>query len=185
MNDNLEEQIKQAYATVIGAGIKEEGLQVAAFNYLLNASQTSAGTTGKTTTPQPDQDDTITRIANGIGIDYEIAELFYDATGEELDLHIPVKALPDTASAAMRDIAILLSVGRKHAGLGASTAFDLIRAACDENGKLDKKNFAAAMSLLKPKLVPTGKGTAKELTPKRPADDLAKEILVKYNNITA
>ena len=190
-SEEIEKHIKEAYSIVTKSDIKEEALQVEAFRYALkmnglhpadSASKVDAGSTGGGAAMT--QDTGLAGIAKGLDVPYEVVELFYDIAGEELTLNLPPKVLPDSASAAMREIGILLSVGRKHAGMGVSTSFDLIRTVCDDNGKLDKKNFAAAMSLMKPKLVPSGKGTNKELVPKRPADDLAKDLILKYNSVT-
>lgn len=180
----ITETIMAAYKIVKNSGIQEEHLQVEAFKYALaggaphtqskdikepSEAHASVGTAGLATMPQ------------ALGISADIVELFFSVADGELVLNLPTKALPSSSSAAMRDIAVLLAVGRKYAGLGTGTSFDLIRTACDDNGKLDKKNFAAAMNQLKPRLVTTGKGPAKDLVPKKPADDLARELLVKYN----
>jgi hypothetical protein len=192
-SEEIEKSISQAYSIVSKTDIKEEALQVEAFKYALRMSSTGAvahtppeggGVTATNNGTVATQNTGLAGIAKGLDVPYEVVELFYDIAEDELTLNLPPKVLPDSASAAMREIAILLSVGRKHAGMGVSTTFDLIRTVCDDNGKLDKKNFAAAMSLMKPKLVPSGKGTNKELVPKRPADDLAKDLILKYNSIT-
>lgn len=188
----IEGHIKTAYDIVKKANIQEEALQVQAFKFALGvntpghaqqAGPVNMGSGGQSS-PDHAHQDGLAGIAKALDISYEVIELFYDVVDDELTLNLPPKALPDSASAAMREIAILLTVGRKHAGLGGTTSFDLIRTVCDDNGKLDKKNFAAAMNQMKPKLVPSGKGTVKDLVPKRPADDLAKELILKYNSVT-
>lgn len=191
--EDIQKQIQDAYKIVSESNIKEETLQLEAFKYALQ--MVTQGTTThvqKNTHNAPNidpathhQELNLKGIANALNVPYDIVELFYGMADGELTLNLPPKVLPDSASAAMREIAILLTVGRKHAGMGMSTQFDLIRTVCDDNGKLDKKNFAAAMSQMKPKLVPGGKGANKELVPKRPADDLAKELILKYNEIAA
>jgi hypothetical protein len=189
---DIKQQLEEAYKIVSESGIKEEVLQLQAFKYALQmgthgATAHSAATpshASNTSQSPHHQEAGLMGIAKSLGVPYDVIELFYDMVDEELTLNLPPKVLPDSASAAMREIAVLITVGRKHAGIGMSTSFDLIRVVCDDNGKLDKKNFAAAMSQMKPKLVPSGKGTNKELVPKRPADDLAKELILKYNSIT-
>lgn len=190
--DDIKQQIKVAYRIVDESGIKEEDIRLHAFKYALQASvHTSAVNAQSAPNLAPRighlasaQETGLSSIAKALDVPYDIVELFYDIADRELTLNLPPKVLPDSASAAMREIAVLLTVGRKHAGISMSTSFDLIRVVCDDNGKLDKKNFAAAMNQMKPKLVPSGKGAVKELVPKRPADDLAKELILKYNSIT-
>lgn len=189
---DIKQQIEEAYKIVSESGIKEEALQLQAFKYALQMSthgatfhsQAAPSHTPNISQPPYHQEAGLVGIAKSLDVPYDVIELFYDMVDGELTLNLPPKVLPDSASAAMREIATLITVGRKHAGVGMSTSFDLIRVVCDDNGKLDKKNFAAAMSQMKPKLVPSGKGTNKELIPKRPADDLAKELILKYNSIT-
>lgn len=190
--EDIKQQIENAYKIVNESGVKEEELRLQAFKYALRMATHDLAVDAPSTpshTPSTArttgiQEVGLTGIAKALDVPYDIIELFYDMVDDELTLNLPPKVLPDSASAAMREIAILLTAGRKHAGIGMSTSFDLIRAVCDDNGKLDKKNFAAAMSQMKPKLVPSGKGANKELAPKRPADDLAKELILKYNSIT-
>lgn len=192
VDKDIKKQIEDAYKIVSESRIKEEALQLEAFKYALKMATYHApanAVVNPSDTPKGGdnsqrQEQGIAGIARALDVPYEVAELFYDTVDGELTLNLPPKVLPDSASAAMREIAILIAVGRKHAGIGMSTSFDLIRMVCDDNGKLDKKNFAAAMNQMKPKLVPSGKGTNKELVPKRPADDLAKDLILKYNSIT-
>lgn len=189
---DIKQQIRVAYKIVSESEIKEDALQLQAFKYALQmgthgiavSSQAAPNHTPNSGQPAHHQEAGLIGIAKSLDVPYDVIELFYDIVDGELTLNLPPKVLPDSASAAMREIAILITVGRKHAGIGMSTSFDLIRVICDDNGKLDKKNFAAAMSQMKPKLVPSGKGTNKELVPKRPADELAKELILKYNSIT-
>lgn len=190
-SEDIKQQIEDAYKIVNESGVKEEEMRVQAFRYALQMATHGPGV-GAPVAPShapsnghtsSHQEAGLAGIAKALDVPYDIVELFYDMADDELILNLPPKVLPDSASAAMREIAILLTVGRKHAGMGMSTSFDLIRVVCDDNGKLDKKNFAAAMSQMKPKLVPGGKGVNKELVPKRPADDLAKELILKYNSV--
>jgi hypothetical protein len=187
--DELLDAINTAYDAVKKSNVKEDALQLEAFRFALDAliAQSSKAGTGedKTSIGQSSistiaTGDPISEIARALGVDGESAELIYDIRDGVMYLNLPTKALPDSASGAMREIAVLLSVGRKYAKLGASTPYDLIRSVCDEHGRLDKKNFAAAMNSLRPRLVSTGKGPNKDLAPKRPADDLAKEYLLRY-----
>lgn len=189
MNEaEIKEKLSAAYTVAKKIGITEESLLLEAFKFALG---TNTNDSHGTSTPSPAQhaqvngsDDEITKIAKALNLDYEVVELFYGIEDGELTLNLPTKLLPSSNTPAMKDIAIMLSVGRKHAGLGMGTPYELIRAVCDDHGKLDKKNFAAAMSSMKPNLVPTGKAV-KDLVPKRPADDLARELIQKYNVTTA
>lgn len=187
--NNIQAQIEKAYQLVKKTGITEDILLAEAFKFALHAGANHDSVMTDLSSKAPISSSTqaaqsgLMGISKALDISIDIVELFFDMTDGDLTLNLPPKVLPDATSAAMREIAIVLTVGRKHAGLGMSTPFDLIRSICDENGKLDGKNFAAAMNLMKPKLVPSGKGTSKELVPKRPADDLAKELVLKYNEI--
>ncbi|HEY8992488.1 MAG TPA: hypothetical protein VIM37_01415 [Candidatus Microsaccharimonas sp.] len=183
--EQIEEKITLAYKLVKKADIQEESLLVEAFKFALGTNVTAApmSSVGPTAHALPLVEGAhveLSKIATALGISYDIIELFYAIEDNELTLNLPSKLVPAGNTPAMKEIAIMLSVGRKHAGLGVGTPFELIRTACDDHGKLDSKNFAAAMNSLKPNLVPSGKG-AKELVPKRPADDLAKELIQKYN----
>lgn len=192
MNESeIEEKITSAYKLVKKASIQEEALLVEAFKFALGTNVTIAPLPGPqainsgSAVPQVvGAHDELSKIAAALSLDYEVIELFYAIEDGELTLNLPSKQVPNGNTPAMKEIAIMLSVGRKHAGLGAGTPFELIRNACDDHGKLDGKNFAAAMSSLKPNLVPAGKGS-KELVPKRPADDLARELIQKYNGTIA
>lgn len=188
--DELEACVKTAYAIVKRAGITEEPLTVEAFKFVL---ATLAAESGLGVEPAayekprgPRQGRAVAtgsvhdNIAAALDLPADTVELFYVVHDGVLSLNLPVKAMPGSTSAAMREIAVVLTVGRKHAGLGDRTPFELIRAACDEYGKLDKKNFAAVMGSMQPRLVPSGKGAERELTAKKLADSLAKEILIKY-----
>ena len=187
--EQIEEKITSAYKLVKKANIQEEVLLVEAFKFALGANVTavplsSAMATAHTTPIVEGAHSELSKLATALGISYDIIELFYAIEDNELSLNLPSRLVPTGNTPAMKEIAIMLSVGRKHAGFGAGTPFELIRAACDDNGKLDSKNFAAAMNSLKPNLVPSGKG-AKELVPKKPADDLARELIQKYNGNAA
>lgn len=192
MNESeIEAKITSAYKLVKNASIQEEALLVEAFKFALGTNVTAASLPGPQvvnaggSTPQvAGAHDELSKIATALNLDYDVVELFYAIEEGELTLNLPSKLVPNGNTPAMKEIAIMLSVGRKHAGLGVGTPFELIRSVCDDHGKLDGKNFAAAMSSLKPNLVPSGKG-AKELVPKRPADELARELIQKYNGITA
>jgi hypothetical protein len=189
MNESeIKAKIDSAYKIVHDAKIQEEFLQVEAFKFALGTNvvvaQPKAGGTSSTQPQVEGDDDRISKIAAGLGIDYHVIETLYTVEEGELTLNLSPKLIPSANTPAMKEIAILLAVGRKHAGLGASTPFELIRSACDDNSRLDSKNFAAAMNSLKPKLGLAGKGS-KELVPKRPADDLAKELIQKYSATTA
>lgn len=182
--EQIEEKITSAYKLVKKVNIQEEVLLVEAFKFALGtniiATPLSSGTTAAHAQPLIEGAHMeLSKLATALGISYDVIELFYAIEDNELALNLPSKLVPAGNTPAMKEIAIMLSVGRKHAGLGIGTPFELIRAACDDHGKLDSKNFAAAMSSLKPNLVPSGKG-AKELVPKRPADDLARDLIQKY-----
>lgn len=189
MNESeIEEKLSTAYKVAKKTGITEESLLLEAFKFALHPN-----TNGSQVVPTPPParkaqvngvDDEIAKIAKALNHDYEVVELFYGMEDGELTLNLPTKLIPSSNTPAMKNIAIMLSVGRKHAGLGLGTPYELIRTVCDDHGKLDKKNFAAAMSSMKPNLVPTGKA-AKDLVPKRPADDLARDLIQKYNTTTA
>ncbi len=187
--DELEQNIKTAYGIAKRSGIEEPDLLNEAFKYALNmmvADKPQAKQHEYNNSDNNTEAGTGTiheKIARGLDLPLDTIELLYDINDGELALNLPTKALPDSASAAMREIAVLLAVGRKHAGISSSTPFEVIRIVCDEHGKLDKKNFAAAMSSMKPRLTTAGKGTDRELVPKRPADDLAKEIINRYGQI--
>lgn len=178
----IEDKIRKAYEIASSVSIAEESIKLEAFKYALGTAQKAVIDDKQPINQNIPQhvDDEIAKIATGLNVPFEIVELFYGLTDGELVLNLPPKVLPDSNSEAMRQIATLLAVGRKHAGLGLTTPFELIRSICDDNGRLDKKNFAAAMNTMKPKLVPAGKGS-KDLVPKRPADELAHDLILKYN----
>lgn len=188
MNESeIEEKITSAYNLVKKINITEETLRLEAFKYALgmNVQVPLVGTQPGLIGVAPQSSgahDELSKIAAALNLSYDVVELFYGIEGGELTLNLPSKLVPAGNTPAMKEIAIMLSVGRKHAGLGTGTPFELIRTACDDHGKLDGKNFAAAMNSLKPNLVPAGKG-AKELVPKRPADDLARDLIQKYNGV--
>lgn len=179
----IQQNLKAAYEMVKNLNIEEPHLQQEAFKYALSmlAGNSPATNTDKAVMAATRQGSVYEQIAQGLDIPVEVAELFYDLNGGELALNIPAKVLPDGASAAMREIAVLLAVGRKHAGISPSTSYERIRKLCDDHGRLDKKNFAAILNGLKPRLTTTGKGSERELVPKRPADEMAREILTRYS----
>jgi hypothetical protein len=191
----VEAHVRRAYDIVRNVGIEEESLKLAAFAYALG--QNGAGGLPDSVEPvvtslhankQPKADSGLPnsheKIANALGVPITTIEVLYDIASDVLTLNLPTSALPRSSLAAMKEIAILLTIGRKYAGISASTTgtpFELIRTACDEQAKLDKKNFAMAMGSMRPLLTVVGKGTARELVAKKPADNLARDILLRYS----
>jgi hypothetical protein len=55
---------------------------------------------------------------------------------------------PDQKAAAMRDVALLISVGRQGAGLEEYTSFATIRRECEDLAVLDSSNFATEVGRL-------------------------------------
>ncbi len=183
----LETHIQRAYDTVSRIGIREENLRLEAFRYALQTISAAQAVVGNephiTSTLSMTSQTPYAKIASALNVPLEVVEVLYDANDRDLALNLPSNALPKSSLAAMREIAIVISVGRKYALQGATTPFEIIRAACDDQAKLDKKNFAMAMGSMRPMLTTTGKGVSRELIAKKPADNLARDILLRYGQL--
>ncbi len=190
-SDDVLRHIKMAQAIVEESELEGESLRLAAFSFALDHLDTLESNdeqtrTTATTYPTPNKTTSDTgyeKISRALDVPLETVELLYDLAEAGIALNLPPKKLPRGASAAMREIAIILTVGMKYAGIAEATSFDVVRAACEDHGKLDKKNFSAILGSMRPALIVTGKGTEKALIAKKPADTLAREILVRYSQI--
>lgn len=185
--DEVERNIRQAYEIVRRIRIEEPDLLKEAFIYALGVVgddiSTAPASMNHGTSSSDVADVPYEKIAHGLDLPVGSVELLFELRGTALTLTLPAKTLPYSVSAAMREIGTLLAVGYKYAGLGAGAPFDAIRETCAEHNKLDKKNFAAAMTGMKPRVSVAGKGSQRELIPKRPADDLARELILRYAQI--
>lgn len=185
-DEDLKQKIKSAYEMVTSLNIAEDALKLEAFKFALGDFPEAI--INKVNNFKEDkvsnQNPSVQAIAKGLGVQEDNVEIVYILSEGELKLNISPSTLPRSGAEAMRELAVLYSVGRKHAGLGESTSFDSLKSTLDDFGRLDKKNFAAVMAGLRPRLSVDGKGADRSLTPKRPADDWAKELVTKYSTIS-
>lgn len=82
-------------------------------------------------------------LARRLQIDRRAAEAIYDVDDDGLHIVISPTRLADSVRAATDQIARLVVVGRKAAGLDSEwTSVEEIRRACNDRGKYDSPNFS-------------------------------------------
>ena len=90
------------------------------------------------------------QIARRLGLDAEAIARVYENDAGQIRLIIKRAMLPDPArkAAAMRDVALLIVVGRQAAGLEEYTPLVVVRDECRDLNVLDGGNFATEIAKL-------------------------------------
>jgi hypothetical protein len=102
-------------------------------------------------------------LARRLGIDREVAEYVYDASGQELTLVLARSRLPNEKRRSTRILSILYAAGRQAGYDEEWTSVNLIREQCRLFGVLDAPNFAAALATTADVLIARGKGSDREV----------------------
>jgi hypothetical protein len=149
---DLVERLAAALDAVEQAGIPAE-LRAEAFAYALAEMGGAAGASQKRnesgeSAAAADPDSLLATMAKRLGHDLEVIAHVFEQEGEDLHLIVSKAQLPHGGSraGAMRDVALLLSVGRQAAGLEDYTPTTLIRKECEEIGVLDSSNFSVEVA---------------------------------------
>jgi hypothetical protein len=90
-------------------------------------------------------------IASRLELPIEAVERVYEADendGLRLILKRAMLPRPEQKAASMRDVALLVTVGRQAAGLEEYTSFAMIRSECQDLRVLDGSNFSAEVAKL-------------------------------------
>jgi hypothetical protein len=120
------------------------------------------------------------RLASAFGIDVELIELVYVASGDQLDLVLNRSKLPKERFRAMRTLTVLFAAGRQALGMDEGwTRVDLIREVCRDFGVLDSGNFAAAVSAVGDAFVMKGRGAQRELKVTRAGFEEAGRLILQ------
>ena len=90
-------------------------------------------------------------IASRLELSLETVERVYEVDekhGLRLILKRAMLPRPEQKAASMRDVALLVTVGRQAAGLEEYTSFAMIRSECEDLRVLDGSNFSAEVAKL-------------------------------------
>ncbi len=187
---NLSENIQAAYKIVSDAKITETEIKLRAFEYayeglrssMKNKDLISGEGKSKNNSKFSDSEDPIDSIAVALSIDTDQAHTIFYMDDENLKLSLPPKKMPSSAAAKVREITLLLVVGRKLAGMGSETDYEIIRAECSQYGCLDR-NFATHVKGLAPTIrTKSGKGSGQSADAPMIAHEPAKELILKYTS---
>lgn len=164
-SDGIVTILRWAADTVEEAGLPED-LRPPAFQYLLSAG----GATGLATIPDPSEispvalrapadEPLLEEVARRMEAPIERIQRIYEQDDQQLRLVLPRTWLPEPGrkAASMRDVALLVVVGRQSAGLEEYTPYDAIRDECRELNVYDQPNFAAEIAKLEFRTRGTGK----------------------------
>lgn len=159
----LKKRLKQATEAVEQAGVAED-LRPIAFQRSLDALGVGAVPVEATGTPQleanarSDDDENgdvprgrmLGKLAARLGVDQEAVDRIFDEEAGVVRLILKRGMLPEPGrkAASMRDVALLVVIGRQAAGIEEYTAYDSIREECRELKVYDGPNFATEVAKL-------------------------------------
>jgi hypothetical protein len=129
-----------------------------------------------------DDSDALDRIAGRLGMPRsEIEDIYNEDANGDIEIIVGAGKLSDSSSAATREIALLLCVGRQGSGKEDWTPADAIRKACDDYRKLDSPNFSSTIKGMEDVFTFRGSTRKRELRVARPgwerATGLAKRLI--------
>lgn len=125
----------------------------------------------------PGDDDPLKIVADKAGVTLaQIKDVFSFEDGE-VKLVVGAKRFDRAASKASRDITLLLAGGRQAAQIEEWTPLKVTREACEHYGRLDGRNYQAAVKRLDPELTFRNQGAAREVRVTMPGWDTWRELV--------
>ncbi|MCP4203442.1 MAG: hypothetical protein GY769_16110 [bacterium] len=115
--------------------------------------------------------DTVSRIAQAVGMEVSRVEEVYDASDGELAVVVGSGRLAKSNSGASRQLAILVAGGRQLGGLEEWTRVDSLREVCEHFGRYDQANFAATIRGMEKWFGFKGSGRSREIKMNRPGTE--------------
>lgn len=183
--DAVTQRLREAAEAVDAASIPEDlrsAAFTAAFDLLGEDMESGSGTPPQPQSPPASEDSEPTggllaKLARKLQLDESNLSYVYEESEGNLNLVLRRNMLPNPASraAAMRDVSLLCLAGRQAAELDEWTAFDVLRAECEDLNVLDRANFATEVQTLD--ILVRGPRRTKEAKLTRHGFDRATELI--------
>lgn len=158
----LQERLRQAATILEQAGLPQD-LRSVAFGHLLGslgvggsaisdhpASSDLGAARVKGMSPARSRSDLVGKIAVVLGLDHDAVARVYEEDDGQVRLIVKRAMLlePNKKAASIRQVALLVVVGRQAAGIEEYTSYDVIREECRELKIYDQANFASEVAKL-------------------------------------
>lgn len=193
----LQERLEQAADVVAQAQLPED-LRPIAFEHALATLGVRAPAVTGDSRPQPEagaaganrvsalvsSGQLLGKIAAVLGHDREVIARFFEEEDSEVRLIVKRTMLlePGKKAASIRDVALLVVVGRQAAGTEDHTSYDAIREECRELKVYDAANFAAEVAKLEFRT--TGGRNSKQARANRHHYDEAADLIRRMTEAT-
>ena len=130
--------------------------------------------------PDMGADDPLRKVASKLGLEREQLQYVYDVEDGQVLLAVAPSKLSSSKAQAMRDVALLLSVGRQASGNEERTPFEPIRQQCADMGVFHTDHFAGQVAKLGDADLATfkGKGRSRELRVTGRGYEAARELIL-------